>query len=164
MVAMRPRHGAVVAKISLPRLIEMFEVMAELEAMCSRLAARRMNARELEALRDAHIACRKARDSGSPDEYFYLNECFHCLIYRGSHNGFLHDQAKALHKLLRPYRRLQLCVNGRVAASFDEHRAVVDALTAGDGEAAAAALRAHILVQGERFGDLIAALAQVGAD
>ena len=51
MVEMRPRHGAVVAKISLPRLIEMFEVMAELEAMSSRLAARRMDAQELEALR-----------------------------------------------------------------------------------------------------------------
>ena len=69
----------------------------------------------------------------------------------------------AEHKLLRPYRRLQLRVKGRVAASFDEHQAVVDALAAGDGEAAAAALRGHILVQGERFGDLIAALAQVGA-
>jgi DNA-binding FadR family transcriptional regulator len=61
----------------------------------------------------------------------------------GSHNGFLHDQAKALHKLLRPYRRLQLRGNGRVAASFDEPQAIVDALTAGDGEAAAAAESTH---------------------
>ncbi|CAD6526319.1 GntR family transcriptional regulator [Paraburkholderia metrosideri] len=164
MVEMRPRHGAVVAKISLPRLIEMFEVMAELEAMSSRLAARRMDAQELEALRVAHVECQNARDAGNPDEYFHLNERFHCLIYQGSHNSFLHDQARALHKLLRPYRRLQLRVKGRVAASFDEHQAVVDALAAGDGDAAAAALRGHILVQGERFGDLIAALAQVGAE
>src|ERR1700744_6093014 len=80
MVEMRPRHGAVVARISLHRLIEMLEVMAELEAMCSRLAARRMSAQELQALREAHVACQKARDGGSPDEYYHLNERFHCLI------------------------------------------------------------------------------------
>lgn len=164
MVETRPRHGVVVAKISLSRLVEMFEVMAELEAMCSRLAARRMDAQELQALRVAHFECKTARDAGNPDEYFHLNERFHCLIYLGSHNSFLHDQAKALHKLLRPYRRLQLRVKGRIAASFDEHQAVVDALAAGDGEAAALALRGHIVVQGERFGDLIAALAKVSPE
>lgn len=164
MVEMKPRHGAVVTRIGLPRLIEMFEVMAELEAMASRLAARRMTVEELDALRVAHVDCQNARDAGNPDEYFHLNERFHCLIYQGSHNSFLHDQARALHKLLRPYRRLQLRVKGRVAASYDEHQAVVDALAAGDGDAAAAALRGHILVQGERFGDLIAALKQVVAE
>ncbi|WP_438390339.1 GntR family transcriptional regulator [Caballeronia sp. DA-9] len=163
MVEMRPRHGAVVAKISLHRLIEMFEVMAELEAMCGRLAARRMTTAQLDELKSAHLACEQARDSDDPDNYYHLNERFHCLIYQGSHNGFLHDQAKALHKLLRPYRRLQLRVKGRMGASFSEHQAVVDALGKGDGEAAAAALRGHIVVQGERFGDLIAALSQVDA-
>ncbi|WP_244818152.1 GntR family transcriptional regulator [Caballeronia sp. Lep1P3] len=163
MVEMRPRHGAVVAKISLDRLVEMFEVMAELEAMCGRLAARRMRPEQVEALRAAHLACRDAHDAGDTDGYYHLNERFHCLIYAGSHNGYLHDQAKALHKLLRPYRRLQLRVKGRMNESFDEHEAVVDALARGDGEAAAAALRGHIVVQGERFGDLIAALAQASA-
>ncbi len=42
LIEVRPRQGAVVAVITLPRLIEMFEVMAELEGMCARLAARRM--------------------------------------------------------------------------------------------------------------------------
>src|SRR5579875_1090376 len=154
MVEMRPRHGAVVAKISLDRLVEMFEVMAELEGMCGRLAARRMSAAEVETLRAAHLACREAQTAGDTDGYYHLNERFHCLIYAGSHNTFLRDQAKALHKLLRPYRRLQLRVKGRMNDSFDEHEAVVDALARGDGEAAAAALRGHIVVQGERFGDL----------
>ena len=40
---LRPRRGAVVPELSPRRLIEMIEVMAELEAMCGRLAARRMS-------------------------------------------------------------------------------------------------------------------------
>ena len=38
-----PRRGAFVTEIGIDSLIEMFEVMAELEGMCGRLAARRMN-------------------------------------------------------------------------------------------------------------------------
>src|SRR5262245_58018244 len=37
LVQLRPRRGAVVREIPMPRLIEMFEVMGELEAMCARL-------------------------------------------------------------------------------------------------------------------------------
>ena len=43
LVETRPQRGAVVAQVTPQRLIEMFEVMAELEAMCARLAARRID-------------------------------------------------------------------------------------------------------------------------
>ncbi|MHB1691687.1 MAG: FCD domain-containing protein, partial [Thiomonas sp.] len=42
-----------------------------------------------------------------------------------------------------------------------EHQAVVDAIQAGDGERAAQALLRHVMVQGERFADLMAALSQL---
>jgi hypothetical protein len=40
---------------------------------------------------------------------------------------------------------------------------VVDALLAGDGELAAVRIREHIMVQGQRFADLIASLSQLKA-
>jgi DNA-binding FadR family transcriptional regulator len=53
-----------------------------------------------------------------------------------------------------------LRVKGRLGTSYSEHQTIVDAITAGAGEAAASALRAHVAVQGERFADLMAALSQ----
>jgi DNA-binding GntR family transcriptional regulator len=161
LIEIRPRRGAVVTSIGPARLLEMFEVMAELEAMCGRLAARRMNDAERAELLAAHQACEKARAASDTDAYFYRNEEFHQAIYAGSHNGFLREQAAQLHRRLRPYRRLQLRVRNRMKASFHEHDAVVKALVAGDAEAAGSALRCHVVVQGERFGDLIASLAQL---
>ncbi|MCG8359901.1 MAG: GntR family transcriptional regulator, partial [Kiloniellales bacterium] len=35
LVEMRPRQGAVVAAVTIRRLLQMFEVMAELEAFCA---------------------------------------------------------------------------------------------------------------------------------
>jgi len=163
LVVIRPRRGAVVAELGPQQLVEMFEVMSEFEAMCGRLAARRMSPAEHAALIAAHLACESARDARDPDAYYMLNEDFHEQIYQGSHNTFLAEQARALRRRLRPYRRLQLRVRDRIAASYDEHEAVVQAIVAGKGEQTAALLREHIMVQGERFADLIASLPQLAS-
>src|SRR6476620_2353222 len=39
IVEARPRRGVIIPQLTAQRLIEMFEVMAELESMCGRLAA-----------------------------------------------------------------------------------------------------------------------------
>ncbi|MET3134588.1 DNA-binding GntR family transcriptional regulator [Oxalobacteraceae bacterium GrIS 1.11] len=158
VVVIRPRRGAIVAELGPRQLVEMFEVMAELEALCGKLAARRMTPDEQGLLLAAHQACRDARDAREADAYYYKNEQFHALIYAGSHNDFLIEQTRRLHRRLRPYRRLQLRVRDRVGASYAEHEAVVRAILAGDGEATAELLRGHIMIQGERFADLMASL------
>jgi DNA-binding GntR family transcriptional regulator len=161
LVENRPPRGAVVAQVTPQRLIEMFEVMAELEGMCARLAARRMSDDELAAIETAHESCRESAAARDTDGYFYANERFHYAIYAASHNTFLFEQASALQRKLRPYRRLQLRVRNRVQRSFDEHQDIVDALREGDAEKAVASVRRHVVVQGERFGDLIAGLNQM---
>ena len=161
IVEMQPRRGTVVAEVSPHRMVEMFEVMGELEAMCGRLAARRMLPPEHERLLAAHRACEAARAANNPDTYYYQNEQFHHVIYEGSHNGFLEQQASALHRRLRPYRRLQLRVRDRMPTSLREHEGVVQAILAGDAELTAQRLRDHVVVQGQRFADLIASLAEL---
>ena len=155
MIEKRPRKGFVVTELSPNRLCEMFEVMAELEAMCGRLAARRAGTFLQERIRAAHEACRGVTD---PDTYFRLNERFHETIYEASQNGFLIDRVREMQRLVRPYRRLQLRVHSRLGDSFNEHQSIVDALLSGDGELTAHRLRAHVTVQGQRFTDLMQSL------
>lgn len=164
LIAQKPRRGAVVAELGPARLMEMFEVMAELEALCARLAARRASAGDLRAIRDAHEASAAAAEAGDGDAYYYANEAFHGLIREAARNGFLIGQADALQRRLKPYRRLQLRARDRIRASFREHGAVLAAMEAGDAEAAAAVMRGHVAVQGERFADLVASLAAQAAE
>src|SRR5207248_4235838 len=159
IVEMQPRRGTIVAEVTPHRLVEMFEVMGELEALCGRLSARRMSALDHQHLLEAHRACERAAQAMDPDAYYYQNEQFHQQIYDGSHNGFLREQATALHRRLRPYRRLQLRVRDRLPTSFREHEGVVEAIIAGDADLAAQRMREHVVVQGQRFADLIASLA-----
>lgn len=158
LVELRPYRGAIVSSPEPARLIEMFEVMAELEAMCGRLAARRLSGADEAALKDTLAACARAAESGDTDAYYFDNERFHRAIYAASGNAFLEEQARALHKRLAPFRRLQLRVRNRLGLSQREHEAIVAAIIAGESDGAAESLRAHILVQGERFADLLSSL------
>jgi DNA-binding GntR family transcriptional regulator len=103
----------------------------------------------------AHEACKQAWESNDPKEYYKLNEVFHHAVYAASHNSFLEERAELLHRRLRPYRRLQLHVRNRMRNSFDEHEKIVRALLDGNSTLAADLLRAHVVVQGEKFTDLM---------
>ncbi|ARE40485.1 putative regulator PutR for proline utilization, GntR family [Rhodovulum sp. P5] len=158
LVEQRPRRGVFVRQPGLAELVEMFEVMAELEAVCARLAARRISDAALDALRAANDRCRQAVEAQDADGYYRENERFHAILYRESGNGFLEQESLRLHRRLQPFRRLQLRLRGRLRQSMAEHESVVAALDAGDGTAAAEAIRSHVAVQGEKFHYLISSL------
>lgn len=153
-----PRRGAFVRQPGPVELIEMFEVMAEMEAVCGRLAAARISDAALSELQQVHDECALAAQQDNPDGYYIKNEQFHQIIYRESGNEFLRAETAALHRRLQPFRRQQLRLRGRMGQSLSEHQAVIDALSNGDGETAAHSLRAHVAIQGEKFHNLISSL------
>jgi DNA-binding GntR family transcriptional regulator len=153
-----PRRGVFVRQPGPVELMEMFEVMAELEAVCGRLAAMRISDQALADLNDANQKCQMAVDRQDTDAYYIENERFHKIIYQQSGNSFLASEAGLLHKRLKPFRRQQLKLRGRMAQSMAEHRTIVEALENGAPEAAANALRSHVAIQGEKFYSLMANL------
>ena len=158
LVEQVPRRGVFVRQPGPVELIEMFEVMAELEAVCARLAASRITERALDEMKALNARCLDAVGQGKSDNYYEMNEVFHRMLYRQSGNAFLEQECLRLHRRLKPFRRLQLRVRGRLSQSMTEHEQVVAALEAGDGSAAASAIRAHVAVQGEKFHHLMSSL------
>ena len=108
-----PRRGTFVRAPSLSQLVEMFEVMAELECMAIRLAARRATAEDIDALEKDNETCRAAVAADDTKKYYEVNARLHGRIYQMSGNSFLASEARRLHDRLRPFRRLQLRVRGR---------------------------------------------------
>jgi DNA-binding GntR family transcriptional regulator len=150
LVESRAHHGAVVARPSLERLTEMFEAMAELEALCAGLAAERMPPAERQALAAIHEELRVLSYDGNPDRFHEVNEQFHNAIYAGSQNGYIAEITLATRVRVQPFRRAQFRNLGRLAKSQLEHDRVVVAIMRGDRTGAAAAMRGHIeLVRGE---------------
>lgn len=158
LVVLRPRQGAVVAAVTVQELLQMFEVMAELEALCAGLAARRMTPEERAELEASHKRCAELAEKGDVDAYYEENRVFHETLYTGSHNEFLEKMTSSTRNRLSPYRRFQLHHPGRIRRSLQEHASVVEAVLAGEAEQATECMRGHVSIQGDVFSDLVSAL------
>jgi DNA-binding GntR family transcriptional regulator len=151
LVESRAHRGSVVAWPSHGRLIAMFEVMAELEALCAALAAARTTPAERHALAAAHEQLRALIQSGDPQRYHEINEAFHATIYAGAHNSYLAEITLATRLRVQPFRRAQFRNLGRLAKSHFEHDLVVTAIMRGDRRGAAEAMRHHIKTVCEEY-------------
>ena len=158
LLIVQPKRGTFVAKLGIPQLMERFELMAEMESFCARVACRRADGADLDRIAASLSACEAAAEAGDSDGYYAQNTLFHQAIYRAAHNGFLEAETLRLQAILQPYRRRQLQAQGRVRRSLQEHHRIFAAIRAGDEAAAAQAMSDHVLVQGDRFRDLVALL------
>ncbi|MBY5935126.1 GntR family transcriptional regulator [Tateyamaria omphalii] len=153
-----PRRGVFVRQPGPIELLEMFEVMAELEATCARFAAARISDAAIQELNDTNKRCNAAVEAKDADRYYLENERFHAILYKESGNSFLEQECLRLQRRLQPFRRTQLRLRGRLKQSMHEHEEIVAALEDGDSQAAADAIRDHVAVQGEKFHHLMARL------
>ncbi len=146
LVEKRPHRGVVVAAFTVERMMHMFELMGELEALCARLAARRMAPDQKEALQGDHFASEIFARTTDFEGYEAANRAFHRAVYDGSGNPILVEAAEDIRRRLSPFRRAQFHLEGRIARSFHEHGLIVDAIVRSDEEAAYAAMRDHMLI------------------
>jgi DNA-binding GntR family transcriptional regulator len=158
LVEWRPHQSAVVAKITASKMVEMFEVMAELEGFCGRLCARRMTKAEHATLVSIQRRFRPFVEARDREGYHALNKTFHEAIYAGSHNHYLRDQAVTLYDRLAPYRTYELKQPEALRLASEEHEAIINAIVAGDGDEAHRLLVDHVSLDNELFADLVLAL------
>ena len=159
-----PRRGTFVRSPSLSQLVEMFEVMAELECMAIRLAARRATTNDIDALEKDNETCRAAVAANDTKKYYEINARLHGRIYQMSGNSFLANEARRLHDRLRPFRRLQLRVRGRMEESMAEHDIILAALRDGNADRAMETMKKHITIVGVRFNDLVSSFNRIMGD
>ena len=146
LVDTRPHRGAVVARPSVERLQSMFDVMAELEALCAGLCALNITPTERRALETLHTDMGELMRQGDFAAYREANEVFHTSIYAGSHNDYLVELTFGTRRRLSPFRRAQFRALGRLALSHTEHDRVTTAILRGDRDGAANAMRSHIAI------------------
>lgn len=146
MVEVRRRKGTIVTQLTMPRLIGMIEMMAEMDILAARLSARRASPEEREGIRD--ILERAAEAVGDQQAYTRLNREFHWALYSATHNQYFEDVALRTWKVLQPYRNFRLDQPARRQDSLAEHRAIYEAIRTSDGDLAARHMASHVKVGG----------------
>ena len=123
-------------------LLDLFEALAEIEALCASLAAQRVLLADLPALENDVQRMAEADLAAYPQ----MNFDFHDRICRLGRNGELARLADGLRQRLAPMRRVQLAGPDRQQRSVCEHRALVAALYERDGPLAGSIMRAHLRI------------------
>ncbi|KPU92621.1 transcriptional regulator [Variovorax paradoxus] len=156
LITVKPRQPAVVAALSARKLIEMFQVMADLEGLCARLAARRISSAQIERLKQAHARMESLAQTDDVDLFYEINREFHEVIYEASQNEFLTEQTRSLRNRVAAYRKLVTQRPRRRTDTLTEHAAVLEAIVGGDEDKADKTMTAHVNLLGEKLLDFIA--------
>lgn len=156
LIQIRPRQPALVMALSAHKLIEMFQVMAELESLCARMAARRITASQIADLGALQEQLVELSRTEQIDAFYEINRKFHELIYEASQNEFLAEQTRSLRNRIGSYRKVVTHRPSRRSATLIEHAEVLRCLVSGDENGAALAMRDHVNLLGEKLLDFIA--------
>ena len=143
-VVMMPRRGAYVANMSIRDVNEIFEIRTALESLSNGLAAERITGEELEELQSLLVQIGKYIEEDNMDKIVDTDIEFHELLYRVSRNSRLEGIISNLREQLTRFRTLSMSHPGRLEATLEEHRAIVDAIAKGDVGAAQRAAEYHM--------------------
>ncbi|WP_321845855.1 GntR family transcriptional regulator [Paraburkholderia bannensis] len=157
LVTLIPRQGAVVSSISLREYVGLNEVLASLESLAAGLAARRITTEETVVLRHSYEECDAAASQSDPAAYRAANTRFHTTIYDACRNDYLNQQLRTLRARMRSIIDIRFERPARMRASLKEHRDILEAILAGDEEAASKAMASHISAGANNFADMLAA-------
>jgi DNA-binding GntR family transcriptional regulator len=143
-----PQHGSFVALIRASDVRESLFIRTALEVEAMRRLAPVANSKILEAL-EANIGAQvDALARGNLEQFYDLDEALHAAIFGAIETPRALRLLEAARAPLDRVRRLALPDLGRPEQTLAEHRALVDAIRSGDGEYAAAAMRAHLTMVG----------------
>ena len=155
LVTVVPRSGTYVARMSIKELLAVFELLAELEGVCAKLAARRMDAKARSRLQRLHEESHSLLAAHDAMGYEQANANFHGVLYEGCLNAYLREQILTIRLRTRAYRQDHFQDPRRVRKSWQDHAVVVEAILAGDDTAASLAMIDHIAIGGKEFAEFI---------
>ncbi|MDQ0394365.1 GntR family transcriptional regulator [Labrys monachus] len=155
LVGLGGRQGAQIVRLQVSDLLDAFFVVAELEGMAARLAARRIRPEEREVLRALHEECARHCADGDEEAFFLANTDFHSAIIKASRNRILQDQLRNARLLVAPYRYYATFRPGRMVSSIPEHEEIMTAIFQGDGAKAASLMSAHVNLLGDNLSDVL---------
>lgn len=149
-------RGVFVRHVSLEEANEIYEVRAALEGLVGRLAARRIDAAQLEQLRaivrKMHAVARRGGQPGDAAAYYALNVEFHAVLVEAAGNRALQANYRRIVNELDLYRRETLARGAEnIPLSTRDHEAIVDAVSKGDEKLAERLLYEHVILSRERL-------------
>jgi len=141
LVTMKLRRGAYVTEVSERDLAEVYHLLALLESDAAMVVAQNASAAQIADLAALHQQLED--EVGNRDRFFAANERFHMKLLEVADNRWRNQLVADLRKVMKLNRHHSLFKQGRLEASLKEHRQIMAALKARNGERAQQLMQQH---------------------
>ncbi|WP_038072209.1 GntR family transcriptional regulator [Thermus scotoductus] len=139
-----PHRGYIVPKPDLEAIREIYELREVLEGLAARLATLRASPELTQRLRSLYQKQVQSAEEGDLEGYGDLDLAFHRALWEAAKNRRLLRAAESLDGQVRLLISTSAAVPGRLPSALEEHREILEALTASDPEACEVRMRHHI--------------------
>ena len=142
IVEHRARIGAVIRTLSLPEVVELYEMRVVLERTAAEMAAKHASPAEADALADMNMQILAVGDNAQAASA--INQDFHRCIYLATRNRFLLESARALNNALILLGPTTLADEARINTVCQQHSEIIEAIRMGDALTAGVAAESHL--------------------
>jgi len=147
LISISPQQGAIVRDLSMSEISDQYEIRMALETFVARSIAGHMTGEQVARVQANLEAQRANLEAGDVMRGVALDEEFHVgfLMFLGNREilrvmGQLRDKT---HRVIARVFRLK---PGRMASSYEEHRAIAEAIIVGDAALAARQVEQHLRI------------------
>lgn len=127
-----PHIGAVVTELDADKIIELYLIRIELEALATRLAVAHISSGDIDFLIKKNREMERAVQAEKYEKLGALNKEFHLRIYQAAPYPTLNQLIEDLWEKMERTQCVFTFVPDRAVASVEEHKGIIEALKAKD--------------------------------
>ena len=145
LVQIKHNKGAVVVGISKQDIEDIYTIRMHVEGLASRWAAERITEEEKKQLLEILDLEMFYAAKENVEQCRKLDHSFHDGLYAASRSKPLHNTLRSFHNYIGRARAHSFKTGDRIKIAATEHKAILDAIIAGDGELAETLTKEHIV-------------------
>ena len=143
-VVMIPRRGTYVSNMSIKDINDVYEIRISLDTLAAGLAAERISDEELEELQRLLVKVGAAIEKNDMAKVVEADIEFHDVLYKASRNERLRNIINNLREQITVIRGVSMRYPGRLKDTQDEHRRLVECISARNVEKSQEMARIHL--------------------
>lgn len=145
LVSVIPNKGAYVTGISEKDIRDIYVIRSYLEGLCARWACEKQTEALIAELTEVVDLTDFYIEKENTNQILELDDRFHEILYQASQSKRLYQLLSDFHHYVKRVRQLSLSRISRAKESNKEHRAILNAIIAGDEEEAERLAHEHII-------------------
>lgn len=145
LIRIVPNKGAYVTGITSKDVQDIYLIRSQLEGLCAKWATERITREQMEEMEETVYLAEFHVQKGHPEQIATLDNRFHEIMYEACDSKMLEHLLKDFHQYVYRIRKQTLAQGSRGSASNLEHKEIMEAIKAHDGELASRLATKHML-------------------